>query len=40
MNDLRRIAAHKNEDREYKDDDIEFVDWLGSNLLPKLEPTE
>lgn len=40
LNDLRRIAAHKNEDREYKDDDIEFVDWLASNLLPKLEPTE
>jgi DNA sulfur modification protein DndB len=36
LNDLRKIAAHKNELREYKDPDVEFVSWLASELFPKL----
>ena len=36
LNDLRKIAAHKNELREYKDEDVEFVAWLTSELLPRL----
>jgi len=35
LNELRKIAAHKNALREYKDDDVEFVSSLASNLLPK-----
>lgn len=40
LNDLRRIAAHKNELREYKDDDVEFVGWLAAELLPRLGVTD
>jgi DNA sulfur modification protein DndB len=40
LNDLRKIAAHKNVLREYKEDDIDFVNWLASNLVPKLDPAE
>jgi DGQHR domain-containing protein len=35
-NDLRNIAAHKNVMKTYTDDDLEFVDWLRSEISPKL----
>lgn len=36
-NELRRVAAHKNNMRTYTDDDIEFLDWLRAELTPKLK---
>lgn len=40
LNDLRKIAAHKNELREYKDEDVEFVNWIASELFAKLGVTD
>lgn len=37
FNELRRIAAHKNQLRTYTDDDLEFLDKLRMELLPRLE---
>lgn len=37
LNDLRKIAAHKNELREYQDEDVEFVNWIASELYEKLD---
>lgn len=37
FNELRKIAAHKNALRTYSDDDIEFIDWLRSELTQRLE---
>jgi hypothetical protein len=37
LNELRRVAAHKNEYRTYKDVDYEFVDWLKAQLDQKLQ---
>ncbi len=34
-NDLRNIAAHKNQNRTYTDDDLEFVEWLRINVSAK-----
>jgi DGQHR domain-containing protein len=36
FNALRKIAAHKNQARTYKDEDIEFVDWLRADVEPKV----
>lgn len=36
-NELRRVAAHKNSMRTYTDEDLEFLDWLRSELAPKLK---
>ncbi|WP_158515729.1 DGQHR domain-containing protein [Pararhizobium polonicum] len=36
-NELRRVAAHKNNMRTYTEEDIEFLDWLRSELTPKLK---
>lgn len=36
-NELRRVAAHKNSMRTYTEEDIEFLDWLRSELSPKLK---
>ncbi len=39
FNDLRKIAAHPSSLRTYTDDDLEFLDWLRSELTPRLEDT-
>jgi len=36
-NELRRIATQKNSLRTYSDDELEFLDWLRAELMPKLE---
>ena len=36
FNELRNIAAHKNQLRTYTDDDLEFVEWLRTEVSPKL----
>lgn len=36
FNDLRKIGAHKNQARTYKEEDIEFVDWLRADVEPKV----
>lgn len=35
FNVLRNIAAHKNEIRTYSEEDLEFVNWLRSEVSPK-----
>ena len=35
FNILRNIAAHKNEIRTYSEEDLEFVEWLRSEVSPK-----
>lgn len=37
FNELRRIAAHKNSLRTYADEDLEFLDMLRTELLPRLD---
>jgi DGQHR domain-containing protein len=37
FNDIRKIAAHKSSLRTYSDEDLEFVDWLRAEVLPKFE---
>jgi hypothetical protein len=37
LNELRRIAAHKNQLRTYTDEDLEFLDLLRAELLPRLD---
>lgn len=36
FNDLRNIAAHKNQLKAYTDEDLEFVDWLRTEVDPKI----
>lgn len=36
FNELRNIAAHKNALKTYKDEDLEFVDWLRTEVSPKV----
>ncbi len=36
FNELRRIAAHKNQIRTYTDKDLEFVEWLRTEVSPKI----
>lgn len=36
FNDIRKIAAHKNSLRTYTDEDLEFLDWLRSEVHPSL----
>ncbi|MCY4612171.1 MAG: DGQHR domain-containing protein, partial [Nitrospira sp.] len=36
FNDLRNIAAHKNQLKTYSDEDLEFVDWLRTEVSPKV----
>ncbi|WP_417488029.1 DGQHR domain-containing protein [Maricaulis sp.] len=36
FNDVRRIAAHKNQLKTYSDEDLEFVDWLRTEVSPKV----
>lgn len=36
-NELRRVAAHKNNLRTYTEEDLEFLDWLRVELFPKLQ---
>ena len=36
FNELRRIAAHKNQIRTYTDDDLEFIEWLRTEVSPKI----
>jgi DGQHR domain-containing protein len=33
FNDIRKIAAHKNSLRTYTDEDLEFVDWLRTEVI-------
>jgi DNA sulfur modification protein DndB len=35
--DVRNIAAHKNDTRTFTDDDLEFVEWLRVEVMPRLE---
>ena len=36
FNELRNIAAHKNQHRSYEDEDLEFVEWLRTEVSPKV----
>ena len=36
FNELRNIAAHKNQLKAYTDDDLEFIDWLRAEVAPKV----
>ena len=36
FNELRNIAAHKNKLKTYTEDDLEFVEWLRTEVDPKL----
>lgn len=36
FNELRNIAAHKNQLKTYTDEDLDFVDWLMSEVSPKV----
>lgn len=35
-NELRNIAAHKNQLKTYTDDDLEFIEWLRTEVSPKV----
>ena len=37
FSEIRNIAAHKNSLRTYADEDLEFVDWLRSEVAPRVE---
>jgi len=36
FNELRNIAAHKNQLKTYTDDDLEFIEWLRTEVAPKV----
>lgn len=36
FNELRNIAAHKNQLRTYNDEDLEFIEWLRTEVDPKV----
>ena len=36
FNELRNIAAHKNQLKTYADEDLEFVEWLRTDVSPKV----
>ncbi|MYA47651.1 MAG: DGQHR domain-containing protein [Candidatus Dadabacteria bacterium] len=36
FNELRKIAAHKNQVRTYTDNDLEFIEWLRTEVSPKI----
>ena len=36
FNELRNIAAHKNQLKTYSDDDLNFVEWLRTEVSPKV----
>lgn len=36
FNELRNIAAHKNQLKTYTDEDLEFVEWLRTEVHPKV----
>lgn len=36
FNELRNIAAHKNQLKTYTDTDLEFIEWLRTEVHPKL----
>ncbi|KZL21133.1 hypothetical protein PsAD2_00417 [Pseudovibrio axinellae] len=36
FNELRNIAAHKNQLKTYTDDDLEFIEWLRTTVSPKV----
>ncbi|RWQ33330.1 MAG: DGQHR domain-containing protein [Mesorhizobium sp.] len=36
FNELRNIAAHKNQLKTYTDEDLEFVEWLRTDVHPKV----
>lgn len=35
LNQVRNTAAHRNQLKTFSDEDLEFVDWLRSNVSPK-----
>ncbi|WP_297105916.1 DGQHR domain-containing protein [uncultured Devosia sp.] len=35
FNELRNIAAHKNQLKTYTDEDLEFIEWLRAEVSPK-----
>jgi hypothetical protein len=37
FNDIRKIAAHKNALRTYNDADLEFIDWLRTEIAPRID---
>ena len=36
FNEVRNIAAHKNQLKTYTNEDLEFVEWLRTEVSPKL----
>ncbi|MEM8987293.1 MAG: DGQHR domain-containing protein [Pseudomonadota bacterium] len=36
FNDLRNIAAHKNQMKTYTEDDLAFIEWLRTDVSPKV----
>jgi hypothetical protein len=36
FNELRNIAAHKNQLKTYKEEDLEFIEWLRTEVSPKV----
>ena len=36
FNELRNIAAHKNQLKTYTEEDLEFVEWLRLEVSPKV----
>jgi abortive infection bacteriophage resistance protein len=36
FNELRNIAAHKNQFKTYTDEDLDFVEWLRTEVSPKV----
>ena len=36
FNELRNIAAHKNQLKTYSDEDLEFIEWLRTEVAPKV----
>lgn len=36
FNELRNIAAHKNHLKTYTDDDLDFIEWLRTEVSPKI----
>jgi hypothetical protein len=37
FNEVRRVAAHKSEIRTYSDHDLEFIDWLRAEIVPRVD---
>lgn len=40
LNQVRNIAAHRNQLKTFSDDDLEFVEWLKASVSPKISGEE